>query len=254
MPYLNGRPLAAWFDEPSQGGVASLTVAVPSTLARMLSGGQLDVALVSSIEAFRGAGEVVVAGVSIAAMGAVKSVRLFANKPWHDVKTLAVDEGSLTSVALARIVLKDMYGASPECRRMAPDVPGMLSACDASLVIGDPAMGTHSCAAVLDLGEAWEALTGLPFVFAAWIARDREVALSAGDTLRAARDWGVAHLPELARDWSRRTQMPFDIARDYLVNVMEYDLDGAKRAALDRFRELCVTHGVMEHGPSAVYA
>jgi chorismate dehydratase len=253
VPYLNARPLTAWFEEPGDGGRASVVVAVPSKLARMLQHGLLDVALVSSVEAFRGAGEAVVVGVSIAARGAVKSVRVFANKPWCDVRTLATDEGSLTSDALARIVLREMHGTDPECRPMDPDVPKMLSVCDAALVIGDAGMRPYSCAAALDLGEAWGALTGLPFVYAAWIARDRETARRAGDMLRAARDWGVARRPELARDWSRRTRMPFETARDYLVDVMEYDLDEMKRSALERFRELCVAHGVMQDGPGAVY-
>lgn len=246
VPYLNGRPLVVHLEQPHASSDVELTAAVPSRLAELLDGGALDVALLSSIEAFRQPGRAVVEGVGISSDGPIRSVRVLSDVQPERIAELAVDSGSLTSVALAGIVLAERYGVRPAIRRMEPDVPTMLRSCGAALVIGDVAMRPYRSEWTLDLGQEWKVLTGLPFVYALWIARNESVAEEAGELLRTARDEGQKRLREIAREWAKRTRTPEPLAEEYLLRIVQYDLDDRKKAALEAFRELCRAHGVSE--------
>jgi len=254
VPYLNGRPLTAWFESPDCDVDANVVSETPSVLAKMLREGELDVALVSSIEAFRDPQALVVPGISISADGPVRSVRIFSRTPLAGIGSLATDRGSLTSVALAQILLKEIHGATVNCHPMAPEPETMLARCDAALLIGDRALMGVGTPFEMDLGEAWREHTRSPFVFAVWMLHDRAHAERAQGALTKARDWGVGRAVEIADAWSRRTGMPDDLAREYLTDVMQYDLDETKREALVLFSERCKRHGLLDDGASMRYA
>lgn len=245
MPYLNGLPLVELWEQPALASQVELTVAVPSRLAMLLEAGALDVALLSSIEAFRRREVVVVDGICIAADGPVRSVRVLSRVPLSEIRTLVADEGSLTSVALAKVVLEALWGVKPTTRTAAPDVSAMLAEGDAALVIGDVALRPYHAAHVLDLGQAWKELTGLPFVYAMWIAKDATTAEAAQPLLIEARDWGMQHLKEIGRKWASRNHVARHIAEDYLIHVIDYQLDARKKESLAVFAKLCVQHGVL---------
>jgi len=253
VPYLNGRPLVAYLEQPHAAPEVEIMLAVPSRLADLLSTGALDVALLSSIEAFRRPEVAVVDGVCIAAYGPVRSVRLLSNVPFEQIGTMASDEGSLTSVALAQIVLAQRYGAKPAIFPALPEPSAMLSRADAALVIGDVAMRPHSVSYTLDLGEAWRELTGLPFVYALWIARNANVAAMARPLLLKAKEWGLRRIRNIALEWASRMRVAPDRPVDYLENVIQYDLDAPKKQAIARFEELCVAHGVCNTTYAARY-
>lgn len=250
MPYLNGRPLVAMFEQPDVACQVEVTIATPSRLADLLEAEALDVALVSSVEAFRRPEVAAVDGIGISADGPVRSVRLLSNVPFSAIRTVAADEGSLTSVALARILLEAHYGVRPEFLSMPPEPATMLERADAALVIGDIAMRPYTAEHVLDLGDSWKDLTGLPFVYALWVARSEEEAARARPLLHDAKAWGVSRLQDIARDWARRTHMDLMRIRDYLLNIICYDLQDPQKEALRRFEELCRRFGVYEstHG------
>src|SRR5689334_23323145 len=175
---------------------------VPSRLADRLAEGGLDVALIPSVEYLRGAAEgyEIVPGFAIAARGAVRSVKLFCRVPSGQIDRLALDAGSRTSQALARVWLDAAHGVRP--RRVEPlplGVPIEESTADAVLLIGDRAMtvGPEGFHQVVDLAEAWQALTGLPFVFALWVARPGLDLGPLPDALARCRAEGLAHAAEL---------------------------------------------------------
>jgi chorismate dehydratase len=246
VPYLNGRPLTAWFEEPACDAPVELRLEVPSRLAKMLDRGELDVAMVSSIEAFRTAGKIVVPDMAIAADGPVRSVRLFSRVPLPDIRTLATDNGSLTSVALAQIILKLRYGIQPELTSIPPEPEVMLQACDAALLIGDRALMGVPTPHTLDLGAAWREHTGLPFVFAVWMMTSAERTAEAWEHLAQAKAWGVTHRQEIAEAWANKTGIPVHVASDYILNIMRYDLGDRERMALERFAELCSSLGIVQ--------
>ncbi|NLH97946.1 MAG: menaquinone biosynthesis protein [Chthonomonadales bacterium] len=244
VPYLNGQPLTAWLRSDSCDADVEYVEEVPSRLAELLADDSLDVAIVSSIEAIRNPRVLALPDMSIACYGPVRSVRIFSKVPVQRIRTLAADNSSLTSVALAQGLLKESYGLTVNMLTMPPDPVAMLDSCDAAVMIGDRALLGVDAPHVLDLGAAWKEHTGLPFVFALWLVNDPAVGARAHSILRRAHAWGCARRAQIARDWSRPRGMPLDMATEYLVSIMQYDLDAAKRAALDRFSEMCGACGL----------
>ena len=203
VPYLNAKPQVDWFHSPECDADAQLNYAVPSRLAQMLRADELDVANVSIFEGLQNPGLVIVPGISISAYGAVKSVRLFSRVPLNEIRTVALDTSSLTSNALLQILLKESFGVTPHYVHHAPDLDAMLAQCDAGLIIGDLKLfdlmpGTT----VYDLGQGWRDLTGLPFVYACWLAREDRANPNMTHVLSAAKTWGLARLEELAAKWA----------------------------------------------------
>lgn len=244
VPYLNAKPLIGWFASEECDADIEVIEEVPSRLAVLLEEGRIDVAMVSSFELFRNPARVLVPGISIAADGPVKSVRLFSRVPFPQIRRVALDTSSLTSAALTRILLRELFGLQPEYVPHEPDLHAMLAEADAALLIGNIDLFRTPVETILDLGEAWKELTGMPFVYAAWLARSEEAAHEAAPVLTRARDWGIGRLEVLSVEWAQKMDLPLDRVRDYFENVMQYDLDDTKLAALAHFRERCVRHGL----------
>lgn len=248
VPYLNAKPLVDWFESAECDLPHELLYEVPSKLAHMLRADELDVANVSIFEGLRSPGLVAAPDISISAAGAVKSVRLFSKRPLNQVRSVALDASSLTSSALTRILLAEVFGNEPCFEDMPPSLLEMLGACDAGLIIGDLKLfELMPGVTAYDLGQGWKDLTGRPFVYAAWLAREDRVSADMLDALAAARAWGTARIDSLAAKWARRMDLPLDRCRDYLVNVMNYDLRADQLAGLELFRQKCLAHGLIEH-------
>ena len=251
VPYLNGKPLVDWFHSGEAAGDTQIEYAVPSKLAGMLRAGEIDVANCSIFEGLQQPGLVLVPNISISADGAVKSVRLFSKVPLANIRSVALDTSSLTSSALARILLNESVGISPTYHHHAPDLDAMLQRYDAGLIIGDLKLfDLRPNTVVYDLGQGWKDLTGLPFVYAGWLAREDRASAEMARELTTAKQWGVARLGEIAVKWSTRMNLPVDQCRDYLVNVMNYDLQSHQIQALHHFQEKCLEHGLI----SAIHA
>lgn len=246
VPYLNAKPLVDWFHAPECDADVALTYAVPSKLAEMLRQGALDVANCSIFEGFCNPNLVLLPDFSISATGAVKSVRLFSKVPMAQIRSVALDTSSLTSVALLRILLKEVYGLNPEYQHHPPQLEAMLTHCDAGLIIGDLKLfhlGENT--EVYDLGQGWFDYSGKPFVYAGWLARKESATVSMLETLQKAKAWGVNRREELAAKWASKMELPLDRCLDYLVNVMNYDLTEAHKAGLELYHKKCLEHGLV---------
>ncbi|NCY02397.1 MAG: hypothetical protein EBX36_05675 [Planctomycetia bacterium] len=235
VQYLNTKPLVY--------GLAARGLAVsydlPSRLADRLSAGDLDVALIPSIELFRGDGYRVVSDACIGCRGPVMSVKLYFRTRPEAVARLAVDEGSRTSATLARILLAERHRVRPEVE-VLPIGAGLAdTSADAVLLIGDRAIGGQrgSFQLVWDLGDEWCRWTGLPFVFAVWAAR-RGVDVSALEgVLSAARDAGRTHLASIAAVEASGHGLTVPQCLAYLRDNLHYDVGPLERRALSRFYE-----------------
>ena len=272
--YLNSRPLIEGLrddarDDPGDG--VRLTLDHPSRLADGLRTGRYDAALVPSVAALGTPGALILPDACVAARGPVRSVKLFFRTPPGEARSLALDEGSRTSAALARILLAERYGVEPAPRTLplgagaGPDAAAAALArtdADAVLLIGDRAMsdpqdgGTgRPFAAVWDLGEVWHDWTGLPFVFAVWAARP---GLDAGRAARlarrfsASRDAGVRDLNEIAAAAGPPLGLTAADAADYLRRNLHFTLGPAERAGLSLFCDLCVRNGLLPAGARPV--
>jgi chorismate dehydratase len=236
--YLNARPLVYGLDRSLR---FLLRFDVPSTCAALLHEGAVDIGLIPSIEYLRGGPYSIVPDLAIASRGPVASVTLFTTRPMSDVRSIAMDISSRTSVALVRVLCANLFKINPKIESSGPDLPAMLGRCDAALIIGDNALfqppNTEHRLPVeaIDLGQAWTNLTGLPFVYAFWAGRAD--ALEAGDivALQQARDAGVAASDEVAREYLRDSPALQMIGMRYLRDNIKYRLGDEERAGLELF-------------------
>ncbi len=252
--YLNTKPLVhglgeAALEEKSLGGGYRLSFDYPSRLADDLAAGRLDVALIPSIEFFQNPAYAIVSDACIACRGPVLSVKLFSRVPLESIRTLALDEGSRTSVALVQILLRERFGLAPAVESLPIGATLADTAADAVLLIGDRAI--HSppgrFAAVWDLGDQWRRWSGLPFVFAMWVARpgvdERQLAEQAA-TLEAARDRGLASLDAIAEREAPLLGLTIPQCLAYLRDNLHFTLGPDERRGLERFRQLAVDLGL----------
>ncbi len=249
MPYLNAKPLIEWFHSDDCTMPVEVEYSVPSDLAGRLAAGHVDAALVSTFELFNRPELRIIPGIAIGADGPVESVRIFSKVPFASIKSIAMDSSSLTSVALSKILMAEMYGHKPHCETMAPDPVRMLEKCDAALIIGDLHIFETQAAYQLDLGAAWKELTGLPFVYALWLAPESAPLSDLTAALRAAMRWGLDHLDQLTARWSIDLALPTARVKRYFRQIMRYELDDSALIGVRRYRELCIAHGLAPDAP-----
>jgi chorismate dehydratase len=235
-----------------------LSMDVPSRLAEQLAACELDVALIPSVEYLRGAerGYEIIPDFAIAARGPVRSVKLFGRVPWQEVKRLALDAGSRTSQVLAQIWLDARYRVRPpQVEELPLGVSALESTADAVLVIGDRTMWVphNQFHEVVDLAEAWNELTGLPFVFALWVARAGVDLDGLPAALNRSRALGLAHAASIARLHGHRLGLDFAACYDYLTRVLSYDLGEPEIAGLRRFAGMAASLGLAPEGVSLVF-
>jgi chorismate dehydratase len=216
---------------------------LPSRLADRLAGTDLDVALIPSVEVFRG-GYRVISDACIGCRGPVMSVKLFFRTAPGDVRSLAVDEGSRTSAALARVLLAQRHGVHPAVEQL-PIGSGLAdTSADAVLLIGDRALDSNGSPArragsfqvVWDLGDEWCRWTGLPFVFAVWAARDGIDVAPLEPLLAHARDAGLANLAAIAAAEAGAHGLTVPQCLGYLRDNLHYHLGDQETQALALFQ------------------
>ncbi len=256
VSYLNAKPLYHRLGEFAPE--VRLSMDVPSRLAEQLAAGELDVALIPSIEYLRGVdrGYEIVPDFAIAARGPVRSVKVFSRVPWDRIDRLALDAGSRTSQALARIWLEARHGVRPGVVEELPlGVSALESTADAVLVIGDRAMKVPHEAFhdVVDLAEGWVGMTGLPFVFALWVARGGVDLRDLPEALARSRAEGLAHADELAAVHGPRLGLDVASCYDYLTKVLSYDLGEPEIAGLRRFAAMAARLGLAPEGVNLVF-
>jgi chorismate dehydratase len=251
--YLNSKPLVDGLDRLAPD--VRLLFDLPSRLADSLAAGHLDVALIPSVEFFRTRGYTIVSDACVACRGPVLSVKLLFRVPPADVRQVALDVGSRTSAALTQIMLRELYGVSPRWEPLPIGCGPEASDADAVLLIGDRAIvasedpKSHSrFAEIWDLGERWVVWTGLPFVFAMWIARPGIDGEQAAALLAAARDRGTTRRGAIGAAEADGLGIDREVATRYLQENLHFTLGRAERAGLRRFYELCVKHELAPAG------
>jgi chorismate dehydratase len=248
IDYLNAAPLNHGFKQGLGGDHFHLKFHFPSACADRLRDGEVDAGIVSSIEYLRIPGLRIVPGLCIASPKRVRSVVILSKVPPEQIRSLALDTSSRTSVVLAQLLLRERYGISPAVVDMGPDLPAMLAENDAALMIGDAAMrAPRQGLFVLDLAEEWHAWTGLPFVFALWLVRQDapELPLPGGVApfFHKSLEIGVAQLPAIVEEARRTIGWTKIELQEYLTENITYILGEAERDSLALFFEKAVRHG-----------
>lgn len=224
-----------------QRDLFDLSFAVPAECADRLADGRADIGIVPSVELTRQKLQII-RGTGIACRGAVRSIFLISKVPFTEIRTLATDSCSRTSVALSRIILSRKYGVEPEFHSEPPHLGSMLEHRDAALIIGDAALQLDPAQIpfhVLDLGTEWTQMTGLPMVFAVWAARAE---LSAPDPAPFSESlrFGQRHIADIARSEHGKVGISEALAREYLERNIVSELGEREYAGLDMFLRYAV--------------
>jgi predicted solute-binding protein len=237
-----------------QRGLFDLEFRIPAECADRLASGDADIGIVPSFELTR-QDLAVIPGAGIACHGAVRSILLVSTRPAGEIRTLAADSSSRTSIELARVLLERKFGSAPEILRHAPDLDGMLRHADAALIIGDPALRIDPAQLpyrVYDLGAEWLELTGLPMVFAVWAGRHGAVTPETAEAFLGSCRYGRARLDEIVDSESARREFPPDLVREYLTRRIVHELGPRDYAGMDLFLSYARTAGTAAGRRTAV--
>ncbi len=217
-----------------------LRFSIPSVCAEQLEEDGIEAGLVPVAEIARQQLQIV-SDVGIACYGAVRSILLISRVPFGQIRILAADESSRTSVQLAKVILRERYGAEPQIHRQAPELEAMLRSADAALIIGDPALQIEPTSLPyfwLDLGSEWLALTNLPMVFAAWAGKPGLPVSTLAELTRRSYEFGKAHLPEIIEKEYSKRKITKGLAQHYLMELIHFPLGRREQNGLKAFLEL----------------
>jgi chorismate dehydratase len=246
VKYLNTVPLVWGMLRGAQQGKFALDFTTPAGCADAVRNGQADVGIIPSIEYQRLEHAQIVGGVSIASKGRVKSVLLLSKAPIEKIRTVALDNSSRTSVVLLEILLRKFYGRAVDSVTHAPNPDAMLECADAALLIGDPALAYDGqVAEVYDLAAEWKKFTGLPFVFALWVARSDAKLAGLRKDFEDSRDYGLARVDEIAEEYAPTCGLQPREAQVYLRENIDYTLDEENCRGLRLFYKLAREAGIV---------
>jgi chorismate dehydratase len=232
--YLNTKPLLYGIQHSPVSEQIILIEDYPANIARLLMEGSIDaglvpVAVIPHLNEYH-----IITDYCIGANGPVASVALFSQVPVENVQKVLLDYQSRTSVALAKILLKEYWKITPQITDTKSDYRSLIKGTTAGIVIGDRALEQRKVSEyVYDLGEAWKDFTGLPFVFAAWISNKplREDFITA---FNEANKMGVEHIEQVVAE---NPYPVFDL-HQYYTRYISYELNAEKRKGLERFLQL----------------
>jgi chorismate dehydratase len=268
ISYLNTAPLMWDFEHgeacadrvPDQTAQYEISYTIPSACAEALRAGTADIGIIPAAAYTTVPDLVILPDVAIAARRAVRSILLVSHIPLADwpgrLRTVALDTSSMTSVALAKILFAKWLGGARDYRAMAPDLDAMLAACDAALLIGDPALQVDRTRYfTLDLAEEWQSRTGKSFVFAFWAIRKQALAgrntAAIADAFKKSRDHGLSpkNLEAIAQEWAPRLGLTVESVRVYLTQNIHYYLDPPCIEGLRLYYQLGAEVGALPQAP-----
>lgn len=253
--YINCEPVYYALEHGQVPADCDITDGTPAELNGRLRAGELDVSVVSVMEAaLRPDAYRLLPDLAIACDGPVESVLLVSRRPPDELddRLVALSRHSLTSVYLVKLLLEKAYQVRP--RYAGDDRAGEA---EARLVIGDEALRLgprfpHS----VDLGKAWYTLTGLPFVFAVWAVRAEVWASAAGEVralhgaLLAAKAHTRAHPETMLALAQERIGLPAEACRRYLRESLCFDLGPRHLEGLRTFLTMLTEAGALPQPPS----
>ncbi|HEY4338151.1 MAG TPA: menaquinone biosynthesis protein [Puia sp.] len=231
VSYLNTKPLLYGIERSPVAAQIELVIDYPARIAAMLLKDEIDmglvpVAIIPQMKEYYINGDW-----CIGSNDDVASVCIFSEVPIEKVERVLMDYQSRTSVQLARVLLKEYWKVGPELVDAGKDFRDHIKGTTAGVVIGDRALEQRqSSPYIYDLAGAWKAMTGLPFVFAAWISNKR----LDPDFIKVfdeANRQGVLHIDEVVAE----NPYPVFSLHDYFTKHLSYTLDAPKRKGLERF-------------------
>ena len=250
VPYCNAWPLTHFLSEEMED--ATLTPCIPSAMRNLFQTEQCDLAMMPVAEMLTLPHATIVSDCAIACFAQVQSVRILSRVPIERIETISLDTASRSSVTVAEILFRHFYRFSPQKFDLNPTKPLHETETDAFLVIGDRALAYRPSERFgfdYDVGELWLTQTGLPLVFAAWIAISDAVIQRPNlvSALERARNRGVRAITQILND-KEKAGVPFPMPREdmvkYLSQRIVYQLDDAARRSMKLFFDLAKKYGL----------
>lgn len=230
--YLNTKPLIYGLELPPIADKIELIGTYPSRLAELLKEDKIDVGLIPVAAIPQLPVHYIVGNYCIAAEGEIASVCLFSEVPMDQIKKVYLDYQSRSSVALLKWLMKEYWGINPVLEEATDEsYREKIKGTTAGLVIGDRALEQRKISTfIYDLGSEWRAITGLPFVFAAWVS-NKELPASFIEVFDKANAMGLEHIDEIVKN------NPLDLydLKKYYTLHLSYYLDERKRTGMNRF-------------------
>lgn len=261
--YSNSAPLIWSFLYGANRGKYELILDnAPARSAQMLAEKRVDAALVPVIQYQRIADAVLIPEVCVGAKETVRSVCLVTKgEDLQDVKTVALDVSSRTSVGLTKIIFSEFLGKEPVYQEAKPDIESMLADSDCALVIGDPALvipdsrfqipdskaETGKQLRKYDLVEIWKNYTGFGFVFAMWMANAERVETARTIDFQSIRDEGLNHLDEITANYQSQISLSRPDFIEYLSANIAYTINDSMQKGLSLYYELAHKHNLIEN-------
>lgn len=232
VSYLNSKPFIFGLEQHAPG-TFELSLDIPSECARKLMSGEVEIGLVPVAVLKQMPHYYIISDYCIGAIGKVDSVKLYSAVPLSEISHVQLDYQSRTSVALVKILAKELWKIDPIWESSSPGYENQINGNRAAVIIGDRTFGLNGKYAYeYDLSEAWFELTGLPFVFAAWVSKEQlnlELVSLFSESLRM----GLAEIPKVVS--INQGNYPGIDINQYLTQSISYRLDEAKREALSLF-------------------
>ena len=265
--YSNTAPLIwSFLYGSNHGRVEIILDNAPARSAELLSQDRVDASLVPVI-AYQFIDDArIIPNVCVGAKERVRSVCLVTKgEDLKDVRSVALDISSRTSVVLTKIVFREFFGFEPEWRDAEPDIDAMLAGADAALLIGDPALSIADCRMRIadlpvpssvavgelstksdyrkfDLAELWKQYTGFGFVFAMWMTRRERCDID----FAAARDEGIDHIDEIVSNYESEIQIGREELQKYLSENIFYSIDETMQKGMELYFELAAKNGFID--------
>lgn len=248
--YSNTAPLVwSFLYGQNRGRFELIMDNAPARSAELLAQRRVDCALVPVIEYQRIEDVLLVANVCVGAREKVRSVCLVTKgKDLKDVKTVALDVSSKTSVALTKIIFREFLGFEPDYKISKPNLSEMLSGNDCALLIGDPALTIdEKIYRKFDLAETWKNFTNFGFVFAMWMTNAENVEAAKQIDFAAARDEGLRHLDEIISNYETEISLSREDFKNYLSKNISYSIDENMQKGLELFYDLAKKNDLIEN-------
>ncbi|MBN2134435.1 MAG: menaquinone biosynthesis protein [Acidobacteria bacterium] len=248
--FLNSRPLVYGFENGAVKGEYEIIYGTPAECSELLRTNKVDLALLPSIEYPKNSRYRIIDKVAITSRGPVGSVLLILKKNIEDVTTVAVDKNSLTSIALLKILCRELYNISPDFIEMEPSLPKMLKKADAALLIGDNALYSDINGFVVrDLGSDWTKMTGYPFVYAIWSGPLGKIKSDYLDSFNKSMKTGVLNLSKIARDYAESNKGTYKKNLSYLKENIKFNFGLRAQQGLIEFYRYAEYYKLIEELP-----
>ncbi len=232
VSYLNALPFLFGINNSKVKNELDLALDIPSDCAKKLLLGEVDLGLVPVAIIPELKEHYIISDYCIGAEGKVDSVALYSDVPLNDIEEIYLDYQSKTSVNLVQVLAKEYWKISPKWINASEGFENKIEGRSAGVIIGDRTFN-YSKKYKYDLAEEWKAFTGLPFVFACWVA-NKELPTSFINRFNLALKNGVANIHQVVSDYDE-SYISQQKLNNYLTQNISYTLNADKQEAIKLF-------------------